>query len=215
MLEKVGLPFRKSLHSVLDVGNGLTDVRMFFSIEVEGVSGSITESHSTVLQVPAIPTLNSIELSSVLFKAAGRSLLRRVYLFIQRLDFDGRMIGPPVPLAANDTAQSSVSLNLRLFSGDRVRLLLLQDGTGPGITEVILSGCILNNPDSFFVSSTHTDALLSWKPEPFRSVCEQTVSESRMRSLSPQPTTEPKGCASDDEAPTLLYAPVYGGDDES
>ncbi|CBZ25040.1 conserved hypothetical protein [Leishmania mexicana MHOM/GT/2001/U1103] len=215
MLEKAGLPFRKSPYSVLEEENGLTDAPMFFSIEVEGVTALKAATHSTDLQVPVAPTVNSIEVSSIVFKTSvAGSLLRRVCLFMQRLDSDGKVIGPPVPLAVTDTAQFSVPVKLKLFTGDRVRLLLFQRGTGPAVSAVILSGCILSSADSYFAPGTPPASLLSWTPEPFRSVREPGISASRKRSRS-QPRAEQNDSVLDDEPPTLVYAPVCGGDDES
>ncbi|KAG5509204.1 hypothetical protein GH5_06284 [Leishmania sp. Ghana 2012 LV757] len=215
MLEKAELPFRKFFRSTYEAESGLADAPMLFSIEVEGVTAFETATHSTALQVPLAPTVNSIEVSSIVFQAARGSLLRRIYLFMQRLDSEGTANGPPVPLAATDSTKPSVPLKLKLFTGDRVRLLLFQNGTGPAVTEVILSGCILNNADFYFAPSTPSTALLSWKPEPFRPVQGTIVSASRKRSRSPQPVTKHENHVSDDEPPTLVYASVFGGDDES
>ncbi|KAG5482803.1 hypothetical protein LSCM1_06833 [Leishmania martiniquensis] len=215
MLEKAELPFRKAFHSNYEAESGLTDAPMLFSIEVEDVAAFKTGTHSTDLQVPVAPTVNSIEVTSMVFKTTGGSPLRKVHVFMQHLDSEGTAIGLPVPLVATDSTKACVPLKLKLFNGDRVRLLLFQSGTGPAVTEVIVSGCILNNADCLFAPTTTSTALLSWKPEPFRSVKEPRVSESRKRSRSPPRVTVRKGSASDDEPPTLVYASVFGGDDES
>ncbi|GET87206.1 hypothetical protein, conserved [Leishmania tarentolae] len=215
MLVKAGLPFRKSLYSVLEEQNGVTDALMLFSIEVEGSTSLETATYLTDLQVPVVPTLNSIEVSSIVFKtSAAESSQRRVYFFMQRLGSDGKVMGPPVPLAVTDTPQFSVPVKLKLFTGDRVRLLLFQRGSGPRVSAVILSGCILSSADCYFASDTSQASLLSWIPEPFRSVREPELSASRKRSRS-QTMTEQHDFVLDDKPPTLIYAPVAGGDDES
>ncbi|KAL0509063.1 LOW QUALITY PROTEIN: hypothetical protein Q4I32_002283 [Leishmania shawi] len=167
------------------------------------------------LQVPVVPMLGSIEVSSIAFNTAVGSLQRKVYLFMQRLDCDGKATGPPVPLAVTDTVQFSVPLKLKLFAGDRARLVLYQSGTGLAVSEVILSGCILANADCYFAYGRTLVAMSSWTPEPFRFVRDSTMSASRKRSHSPQPMRNQKNCVSSDEPPTLIYAPVFGGDDES
>ncbi|CAM42041.1 conserved hypothetical protein [Leishmania braziliensis MHOM/BR/75/M2904] len=215
MLEKAGLPFRKSLRSAFEAENGLTDIPLLFSIPVDGVTALKTTTHSTDLQVPVVPMLGSIEVSSIAFNTAVGSLQRKVYLFMQRLDCDGKATGPPVPLAVTNTVQFSVPLKLKLFAGDRARLVLYQSGTGLAVSEVILSGCILASADCYFASGRTLVAMSSWTPEPFRFVRDSTMSASRKRSNSPQPMRNQKNCVSSDEPPTLIYAPVFGGDDES
>lgn len=218
MLERAGLPSRGPRTSAaLEEDDGASDTSLFFSIQIEEPPTSAEATHSTDLQVPAVPTLHSIEVTYILFKAASAgSALRAVYLLLQRLDSDGRAAGPPTPLVVADASQCSARVSLKLFAGDNIRLFLLQRGAGQAVSEVKFCGCLRNSADCFFASSTPPAALLSWTPNAFRPVGPaRQPAAARKRSRSPAQAAAPEGGECDDEPPLLVYAPVTGGDDES
>ncbi|KAK7196558.1 hypothetical protein NESM_000594000 [Novymonas esmeraldas] len=215
MLDKTELPFRRASHAALEIEGEPDGVPLLFSIAVEEAGESTTTTHSTDLHVPAAPMLKSVEVSSVTFSASAGSSLRRVCILAQRLDSDGRVTGPPVPLAVTDTAVATVLVRLKVFSGERVRLILLQHGAGSAVSEIILSGCIFDSDACFGGAATPLSAVLSWTPEPFRRLGEPAAQRARKRGRSPSLVGQLSDHLGEEEPPTLVYAHVIGGDDES
>lgn len=214
MLVKAELPLKTSLHSMLDDGSGLEDIPFLFSIAVEPVTDSNAATHSSQLHIPLMATVASLEVNCIMLKAPQGADSRKVYLFMQRLDFSGAARGPPVPIAITDTAQSSVSVRFKLQAGDHIRLLLIQRGTGAGVREIAFNGFLLQSTNSFFLSSAPPAVLATWTPDPLAIVEGERLVEARKRSRSSerqQSVVDEVG----DEIPTLIYAPVDGGDDES
>lgn len=214
MLEKAELPLKSSLHSMLDDESGLEDIPFVFSLGVDAVVDSSAATHSSLLQIPLMATVSSLEVNSVMLRTPKGADSRKVYLFLQRLDFSEKARGPPVPIVITDTAQSSVSVRFKLHAGDRVRLLLVQRGAGAGVREIAFNGFLLQSNNSFFLSNAPPAALTTWTPDPLHLIDGERQIETRKRSRSAE---RQQSLASDagDEIPTLVYAPVYGGDDES
>jgi hypothetical protein len=214
MLEKVGLPLNKSLFSLLEDGTALDDIPFLFSMIVEDVVDSTSATHSSQLHIPLMATVRSLDVNSVMIKTDSGATSRKVYLLLQRQHFNGEPRGPPIPLAITDTTQCTVSARFKLHAGDHLRLLLIQRGCGAAVREIVFNGFLLQSPDSFFASNTPPAALASWAPEPFKIMEGEPLPEPRKRSRSPEQQTT-KTEDTEDEIPTLVYAPVHGGDDES
>ncbi|KPI83764.1 hypothetical protein ABL78_7199 [Leptomonas seymouri] len=214
MLEKATLPFHKSLFSLLEDGAALDDIPFLFSLDVEAVVDSTAATHSAQLRLPLLATVTSLEVSSVMFKIPAGLASRKMYLLLQHLDFNGEVQGPPVPIAITDATQCAVAARFKLHAGDHIRLLLVQRGAGAGVREVVLNGFLLQSPENYFTSITPPAVLTSWAPDSFKLMEGERLVETRKRARSPE-KQHPKSDEDNDEIPTLIYAPVNGGDDES
>ncbi|KPA73296.1 hypothetical protein ABB37_09998 [Leptomonas pyrrhocoris] len=214
MLEKAELPLHKSLFSTLDDGNALDDIPFLFSLDVESIVESTAATHFAQLRIPLLATVSSLEVNSVMFKTASGAASRKIYLMLQRLDFNDEPEGPPVPITITDATQCAVAARFKLKTNDHVRLILVQRGTGAGVREIVFNGFLLQSPESFVMSVAPPAALTSWTPGSFKLMEGERPVQTRKRSHSSE-KQHPKDDEGEDEVPTLIYAPVIGGDDES